>query len=174
MVNALLPNVKFAIGIKNLYKTIIFSCKNNKLNILLLLLANVVNISIFIVAYYFSVIFPTMFIGLLVTNVLILMSFYIYLENKINHKTPRLIYILIGVAVVVLSTSLVFFSIPTYIKYGTPADSRKYNKPCVMFSYFDTHDIWHFLSAIGIFILLRIALILQPKINELRLRLTDT
>ena len=60
-----------------------------------------------------------------------------------------------------------FFSIPTYVKFGTSQESRKFNKPCVLFNYFDYHDIWHFLSAFGIFLLLQLSWRLQPKKNIL-------
>jgi hypothetical protein len=33
----------------------------------------------------------------------------------------------------------------------TPAQSKSYNQPCVIFSFFDNHDIWHFLSAASMF-----------------------
>lgn len=25
----------------------------------------------------------------------------------------------------------------------TPADSRTYNQPCILFDFFDRHDVWH-------------------------------
>lgn len=31
------------------------------------------------------------------------------------------------------------------------AESRNYNKPCLVLNFFDSHDIWHFLSALAMF-----------------------
>lgn len=33
----------------------------------------------------------------------------------------------------------------------TPAHSRQYNQECVLLHFYDTHDIWHFLSAGAMF-----------------------
>ena len=33
----------------------------------------------------------------------------------------------------------------------TPAESREFNKECTLLDFFDNHDIWHFLSAFGMF-----------------------
>jgi len=42
------------------------------------------------------------------------------------------------------------------------------NQPCVLFGYFDTHDVWHFLSAIGIFILMVLIYIIDNGLEVYR------
>ena len=34
----------------------------------------------------------------------------------------------------------------------TPSESRALNRPCVVMSYYDSHDVWHFLSAGALFL----------------------
>jgi energy-coupling factor transporter ATP-binding protein EcfA2 len=34
----------------------------------------------------------------------------------------------------------------------TPAESRELNKECSLLGFYDNHDIWHFLSAVGMFL----------------------
>ena len=34
----------------------------------------------------------------------------------------------------------------------TPSESRALNKPCVVMSFYDSHDVWHFLSAGALFL----------------------
>jgi hypothetical protein len=34
----------------------------------------------------------------------------------------------------------------------TPAESRELNKECSLLGFYDNHDIWHFLSAVGMFV----------------------
>jgi len=40
------------------------------------------------------------------------------------------------------------------------------NQPCVLFNYFDSHDVWHFLSAIGIFLLLILLYVLDKGLED--------
>jgi hypothetical protein len=35
----------------------------------------------------------------------------------------------------------------------TPDESRELNAECIVFDYFDSHDIWHVLSAAAVFVL---------------------
>lgn len=44
-----------------------------------------------------------------------------------------------------------FFSYFPSHTQKTPAESRSFNKPCVLFGFYDNHDVWHFLSAFALF-----------------------
>ena len=33
----------------------------------------------------------------------------------------------------------------------SPAESRHLNQPCVLFDFYDFHDVWHFLGGFGVF-----------------------
>jgi len=168
IINSLFPKAKFTIGIRYMTREIVDSWTKNKVDMILLIIANCVNITIFVVAYQMKLVFPTIFIGLLVSNIMIMICFYLFREIKSNRSISRNIWILLGSSVVVISASLVFFSIPTYIKFGTSQESRTYNKPCILFGYFDYHDMWHFLSALGMFLLLQMSWNLQPEQNQLQ------
>ena len=43
------------------------------------------------------------------------------------------------------------FEIPVTNKSSSHQESNELNKPCVLFNYWDYHDLWHILSAIGLF-----------------------
>ncbi|KAF0297268.1 SID1 transmembrane family member 1 [Amphibalanus amphitrite] len=61
--------------------------------------------------------------------------------------------ILVGIASAV--PALYFFVIrKSYNTNESPALSRTVNHPCVMFDFYDGHDIWHFLSASALFFLM--------------------
>tara|TARA_B100002049_G_C16038934_1_gene358014 strand:+ start:376 stop:657 length:282 start_codon:yes stop_codon:yes gene_type:complete len=53
--------------------------------------------------------------------------------------------------IIIVCLSLYFYQLPTINDKVSQEDSAKYNSSCVLFDYFDTHDIWHFLSATGMF-----------------------
>ena len=50
-----------------------------------------------------------------------------------------------------LFTGMYFFVNPQKNSWGTAAQSRNYNAECDIFNFYDYHDIWHFLSATGLF-----------------------
>ena len=45
-----------------------------------------------------------------------------------------------------------FSSSPLSFPQMTPSESRSLNKPCVVMSFYDSHDVWHFLSAGALFL----------------------
>ena len=44
-----------------------------------------------------------------------------------------------------------FYSSTQYSTLVTPAESRNLNEECMLFGMSDSHDIWHMLSAAGLF-----------------------
>ncbi len=51
------------------------------------------------------------------------------------------IWILIVLTLVMFVLAGIFFEIPLTDKFLTPEQSRELNKPCVLFDYFDDHDM---------------------------------
>lgn len=49
-------------------------------------------------------------------------------------------------------TAIAFYLRETTSWEVTPAHSRQYNQDCILLNFYDTHDIWHFLSAAAIFV----------------------
>ena len=48
----------------------------------------------------------------------------------------------------------------------TPAKSRELNRPCVLLNFYDTHDCWHFLSALSLFLSFAILLRLDDDLER--------
>ncbi|KAK7944403.1 hypothetical protein WMY93_000131 [Mugilogobius chulae] len=114
----------------------------------LLVLVNLVNV---IIAIFGLVTRPSNFdtylLGIAIANLLLYLAWYIILKG-INILTLLLI-LFTGV---VWGFALYFFKqhLTTW-RSVTPAESREHNKECILWSFFDDHDIWHFLSSIAMF-----------------------
>lgn len=62
--------------------------------------------------------------------------------------------------------ALYFFVNKTISWALTPAQSRLYNKPCELWNFFDSHDIWHFLSALAMFFSFMVLLTLDDDLTD--------
>ena len=65
---------------------------------------------------------------------------------------------------------IIFLKIITEKTYNTraisAADSRRINADCVVFSFFDYHDLWHFTSAFGVFVVSLAVMLADEKIAD--------
>ena len=62
---------------------------------------------------------------------------------------------------ILLAAFAVFKALPTTNKTSSPENSRDQNEECVIFGFFDWHDLWHFLSSfallMGAFVIMSIS-----------------
>ncbi|RXG72319.1 SID1 transmembrane family member 1 [Armadillidium vulgare] len=118
----------------------------------LLLIANAANWSLAI----FGVIttpkdFASYLLVIFLTNLLLYTGFYIIMKLRHGEKIllQPLIYLVFGI--ISWASSAYFFLAPRTTWEMTPAHSRQYNRDCSLLHFYDTHDIWHFLSASAMF-----------------------
>ena len=72
----------------------------------------------------------------------------------------------IVVDVIVLSTALYYFvHYPTNI-FLTQKESSTHNKKCILFGFFDNHDIWHILSSAGLYMFMNILLYIDYDLEN--------
>jgi len=64
------------------------------------------------------------------------------------------------------SAALYFFVNKTISWALTPAQSRLYNRSCELLNFFDSHDIWHFLSALAMFFSFMVLLTLDDDLKD--------
>ena len=97
-------------------------------------------------------------------NLAIYFTHYIALKI-INKETVFFkIWIAIIFDIALLVGALYFFiNNPTNI-FESLEDSKKLNKECVLFNYFDNHDIWHILSSMALFVFMNILLYLDDDL----------
>ncbi len=110
--------------------------------------------------------FTDWFLGVTIVNMLIYFVYYLVLKIKHKEKVQNIFYIWIILDIITISLSLVYFLKTSSNIFLTIEESNALNKPCVIFDYFDYHDIWHILSATGLFIFINIVYFMDKNLNE--------
>ncbi|XP_039276620.1 SID1 transmembrane family member 2 [Nilaparvata lugens] len=131
----------------------------------LLVLGNVCNWALIASGLFFHMgDFATYLLAILLCNLLIYFSFYIIMKLILGEKIlfQPLIYTVL--ALISWAAAGYFFYHKTISWKLTPAQSRTFNRPCVLFDFYDNHDIWHFLSAVSMFFSFMVLLTLDDDI----------
>lgn len=133
----------------------------------MLVIANLWNIALAVIGnIYQEKNFATFLLAILMSNLILYTTFYIIM--KICHKERILLRpcIYIVLSIVFWAAALYFFINKTISWELTPAQSRHYNKPCEFLHFFDSHDIWHFLSALAMFFSFMVLLTLDDDLID--------
>jgi len=104
-----------------------------------------------------------LFIGFI--NLMIYFCYYL-IYKKVNHeKISYTLKILIGIDLIFFILALYFYYNTNYNTFIELEESNKLNKHCILFDFFDNHDIWHFLSAIALYLFMNIILFIDQDID---------
>ena len=124
--------------------------------LILLTVLNCFTLGTYIWAVVTQVNFTDWVLGLIIINMLI--YFCYYLVNKIiyNEYINKFIWVWMILDLCIISLALVFYVKTSSNIFLSQEQSKELNKPCIIFNYFDYHDIWHILSATGLFIFMNI------------------
>lgn len=118
----------------------------------LLVFGNLINWSL---ATYGLIVRPSDFASYLlaigICNLLLYFAFYIIMKLRSGERIKFIPLMCILCTAVVWGFALFFFfqGLSTWQK--TPAESREHNRDCILLSFFDDHDVWHFLSSTALF-----------------------
>uniref|UniRef100_A0A3P8ZS10 SID1 transmembrane family, member 2 n=1 Tax=Esox lucius TaxID=8010 RepID=A0A3P8ZS10_ESOLU len=95
--------------------------------------------------------FASYLLAIAICNLLLYFAFYIIMKLRSGERIGCMSLVCILFTAVVWGFALFFFfqGLSTWQK--TPAESREHNRDCIVLSFFDDHDIWHFLSSIAMF-----------------------
>jgi len=94
--------------------------------------------------------FGTVVVVMTLINITGYYTYYILQKRKHGEHLP---YINIAINIIFLIFMFVgfyYFSINVSDKNLSPELSRELNQPCVLFNFYDYHDIWHFCTAYGL------------------------
>mgnify|MGYP003977666223 FL=1 len=116
-----------------------------------LIIINVINLCLLITSIFKNIDFSKFLLGTLFIDMIIVLIHHIALKINSGVCIPFWKFLIGIFTIIIVCLSLYFYQLPTIDDKVSQEDSAKYNRPCVLFDYFDTHDIWHFLSATGMF-----------------------
>ena len=84
-------------------------------------------------------------------NLFLYMNYYVIMKFYSGERMTWSCYIYIFCLLATGFPSLYFFTNIERSSDLSPAESRMLNRPCVLFNFYDYHDIWHFLGGAGVF-----------------------
>lgn len=117
----------------------------------IVLLLNGLNISLIIIGAVYRPGIATYLLGVFIGNLIFYTAYYVAM--KIIHREKFTIKP-IGYAIAAVSCwvpALYYFNLTQYSSEVTPAESRNINQECLVGGMSDSHDIWHMMSAAGMF-----------------------
>lgn len=135
-----------------------------------LLFANVLSWAIIVVAAAGGVRngvsrnFSTVVLGVFIINYLVYFFYYITMKYVHQESVRWFVWVLTVCKFIIWGFAIYVFEIAVTNKFLTPQQSMALNKPCVLFDYFDSHDIWHFLSAFGLMCVMTLVYLLDTDL----------
>ena len=150
---------------RELYQNFKSIKKKDYLKLIVIFSLNSFTLGMYIFATISKANFTDWLLGVSIINLVIYFLYYIIQKIKNKEKITKLIYIWLIIDIITISLSLVFFLSSVSDKFLNMEDSNKLNKKCVLFGYFDYHDIWHIFSSIGLFIFFNIIFFIDNNIN---------
>lgn len=99
-------------------------------------------------------------------NTLLYFFFYTFMKvlHKESVKMPTIVFLILST---LCAISAIYFFLNKSISWAlTPAQSRHFNRQCALLRFYDYHDIWHFLSAVGMFFTFMALLTLDDDLSH--------
>jgi len=84
-------------------------------------------------------------------NMFVYLTYYIFMKFKCGERPVYQTYVYVACAAICAMPAMYYFTNKEKNSEVSPAESRDINKECILFEYFDGHDVWHFLGGAGVF-----------------------
>lgn len=113
--------------------------------------------------------FATFLLGILVFDFLSYLGYYIFMKMKHDKGRPRYIWkpiLLFFCTLAFSAVAIYFFAIEVSDKNNISMLSRNENMDCVLWAFYDMHDIWHFFASLGLFFASLSLLYLDVDLNK--------
>ncbi|KAK9876017.1 hypothetical protein WA026_011133 [Henosepilachna vigintioctopunctata] len=110
--------------------------------------------------------FALFLLAVFMANTLLYFFFYIVMKLIHGEKIKYVTWFFLFCAISCALASMYFFLHKSISWAKTPAESRQYNQECKLLRFYDFHDIWHFLSAVGMFFTFMVLLTLDDDLSH--------
>ncbi|XP_003381724.1 SID1 transmembrane family member 2 [Trichinella spiralis] len=146
-------------------KTCSWYCPSYPDRMIFLLFGNVLNIAFIIVGIIKQFRdFPLYLVVIFISNLLLYLLFYIAMKMRHKEHLNYRAILLSGLSCISWGFSLLFFLQEQSSWRFTAAQSRELNNRCIFLGFYDAHDIWHFLSAISLFLSFVVLLVIDDDL----------
>lgn len=119
-----------------------------------LIVINLTNSICLIICNYLNYRLSTALLMITIFDNTIITFYYIFMKIYKKESIHKILVVLGILLLPIWYSALYFYNLPTTDYSLTQQESNQLNTPCILFNYFDSHDIWHLLSSIGMFITL--------------------
>ncbi|XP_070549052.1 SID1 transmembrane family member 1-like [Ptychodera flava] len=113
--------------------------------------------------------FATYMLLIFLVNSMLYTVFYMVMKFKKGERIlPKSIRTILFIVLTIASwVPALYFFVQGLTKWEkTPAESREGNRDCLLFDFYDHHDVWHFLSAFGLFFTFMTLLTLDDDVDH--------
>lgn len=163
-------DAEFDIDIYSL-KTFIKKVRNlNKKTLpkfIMILCINVFTLGMYIYATIIKPDFTDWLLGLCIINMIIYFLYYLICKIINKEYISKLWWFSLACNITIITFALVYFNKSVNNRLLTIEESNKLNKKCVLFNYFDYHDIWHLLSSLGLFLFINIIYFIDKNMDNM-------
>ncbi|XP_046576282.1 SID1 transmembrane family member 1-like [Haliotis rubra] len=109
--------------------------------------------------------FASYLLAIFIGNLLLYCLFYILMKLLSGEKIKWVAIFIILLSMVTWGSAFFFFFSHLTSWHKTPAGSREGNRPCILLEFYDAHDVWHFMSAVSLFLSFLILMLLDDDLS---------
>ena len=114
-----------------------------------------------------SVDLPEIFLMIFLSNFFLYLGFYVVMKLRAKEMLTPPCWTFFVLTIVCAAPAVYFFVNRVKETNISAADSKMENEECLAgLNFFDNHDLWHFLSSLGLFFALMFLLTLDDDISD--------
>jgi len=109
--------------------------------------------------------FASFLVVIFISNLMLYLVFYVAMKLRHRERLKGRAVMLGLLAAATWGGSFAFFLQERISWMKSPSESRERNGSCILFSFYDTHDIWHFLSSLSLFLSFMLTMVMDDDLK---------